>query len=88
MRERIEAAESEPLASMSPERRRSLYHDLSLRVEVGSDREPHISGLFPVRVGEYPMTLVQTPSERSYLYEPVSKKDTSRTWGGRGTTRA
>ena len=87
MRERIEATENN-LEDMTPEKRRSLYQDLRLRVEVSEDKRPLISGVFPTRVAGITGTLVQTPDQRGYLYEHVSKKDTSRTSAGRGTTRA
>jgi hypothetical protein len=80
MRERIEATENN-LENMTPERRRSLYQDLRLRVEVGEDKHPHISGVFPTRVAGFTGTLVRTPDQRGYLVtrEPVSSQDTSRT---------
>ena len=89
MRERIESTENN-LEDMTPEKRRELYQDLRLRVEVGDDKRPQISGLFPLRIGGVRGTLLRTPDQRGYLYEHehVIGQDTSRTWGGRGTTRA
>ena len=46
MRERIELAENN-LENMTPKKRRELYQDLYLRVEVGADKRPLITGLFP-----------------------------------------
>jgi chromosome segregation ATPase len=78
MRKRIEATENN-LEDMTPEKRRSLYQDLRLRVEVDEDKHPYISGLFPTRVAGITATLVRTPDQRGYLYEHVSNKETSYT---------
>jgi site-specific DNA recombinase len=76
--ERIEATENN-LEDKTPQERRELYQDLWLRVEVGEDKRPYISGIFPTRIGGITGTLLRTPDQRGYLYEhagEVSKKDT------------
>ena len=76
--ERIEATDNS-LEDMTPEKRHALYQDLRLRVEVGEDKRPYISGIFPTRIAGTPGTLLRTPDQRGYLYEhagEVSKKDT------------
>ena len=60
MRERIEANENN-LYDMTPEKRRGLYQDLHLRVDVGEDGRPYISGVFPTRVAGITGTFLRTP---------------------------
>jgi hypothetical protein len=74
--ERIEAT-ADNLEDITPEKRHELYQDLRLRVEVGEDKRPYISGIFP---------LGRTENGTHTLY--VSRLDTSPTWGGPGTTSA
>jgi hypothetical protein len=66
MRERIEAAENNLKDTIS-QQRRQLYQNLSLRVEVGEDMHPYISGVSPVRVAELADMLVRTPDQRGFL---------------------
>jgi hypothetical protein len=47
MRQRIESG-YDNLDDATPEKRRQVYEDLQLRVEVGADAEPHIGGIFPM----------------------------------------
>src|SRR3712207_3228323 len=85
MRERIEANENN-LHDGTPEKRHGLYQDLHLRVDVGEDGRPCISGVFPTRVAGITGTLLRTPEQRGYLYTQerlplaersyVRKKDT------------
>ena len=49
--ERIEASYGS-LDDASSEKRREVYEDLGLRVEVGLEKRPRISGFFPVGVME------------------------------------
>jgi len=49
-RERIEAGYG-GLDDATPEKRRQVYADLNLRVDVGRDQTPYISGWFPIRHG-------------------------------------
>jgi site-specific DNA recombinase len=77
--ERIETTEDN-LEDMTPEKRRDLYQDLHLRVEVGEDKRPYISGIFPTRVAGITGTLLRTPDQRGYLYEhagAVSERESS-----------
>jgi len=50
-RERIEAGYG-GLDDAMPEKRREVYEDLGLRVEVGADAVPHVFGRFPIHKGE------------------------------------
>lgn len=72
IREQIEGTEGN-LENMTPRERRELYQDLYLRVEVGQDKRPYISGIFPTRVAGVAGTLLRTPEQRGYLYtqEPL-----------------
>ena len=86
IRRRIEGGHYD-LKNMTPEKRRELYQDSRLRVEVGEDKCPYLSGILPVRVGGITGTLLRTPDQRGFLgtQEPlpltkpghVSKKVTS-----------
>jgi hypothetical protein len=67
LREQIEATENN-LEDMTPKKRRELYQDLSLRVDVGKDGHPYISGIFPTRVAGMAGTLLRTPAQRGHLY--------------------
>ena len=56
------------LSSKTPEERHEIYKDLNLRVDVGLDKVPRISGTFPVgRYGDRADTLVKTPDQRGYV---------------------
>jgi len=79
MRERIETTEVN-LDDMTPEKRRGLYQDLKLRVDVGEDGHPYISGVFPTRIAGITGTLLRTPEQRGHLYghrREFSKADAS-----------
>jgi len=72
IRRRIEGGHYD-LENMTPEKRRELYQDSRLRVEVGEDKCPHISGLFPLRVGVVRGTFWRTSEQRGHLLtrEPI-----------------
>jgi len=55
------------LDSKTPEERREIYKDLNLRVAVGLDKVPHISGVFPIRDGDLTGWNVRTPEGRGYV---------------------
>ncbi|CAA9348400.1 MAG: hypothetical protein AVDCRST_MAG93-6999 [uncultured Chloroflexia bacterium] len=56
------------LSSKTPEERHEIYRDLNLRVGVGLDKVPRISGTFPLgRYGDRAETLVKTPDQRGYI---------------------
>lgn len=74
LEERIEAGYDD-LDSKTPEGRREIYEDLNLRVAVGLDKIPRISGAFPVRIpGFRPGRMVRTPEGRGYFVEPPEKE--------------
>ena len=67
MRERIEAGYGD-LSDTTPEKRRQVYEDVGLRVEVGLEKIPRISGIFPVgRFGDEELTLVTTPDQSGHI---------------------
>ena len=74
MRRRIEATENH-LAEMTPEKRRELYEDLRLRVEVGADKSPSISGVFPIRIADTRCTLVHADPHTTYVVTPQPVSD-------------
>jgi len=77
MRERIEATENN-LEDMTPEKRRGLYQDLRIRVKVGGDKKPRISGFFPIGTIESDRnTAYVITSPEPLVAESISKKGTS-----------
>jgi hypothetical protein len=82
IRERIEGGHYD-LEDTTPEKRHALYQDFRLRVEVGEDKNPRISGVFPLRIGNGQGWLWKTP-ETAYVITggPVSTKDTPYARGG------
>lgn len=68
------------LEEATPEKRRELYQDLRLRVEVGEDKRSHISGVFPARIAGVTGTLLKTPDQRGYFF---SREDAGRKRGVR-----
>jgi site-specific DNA recombinase len=64
MRERIEGGHRD-VQDRSPQERRELYQDLRIRVEVGADARPRISGVFPMRSSDGRHTLYVRNHEAS-----------------------
>jgi hypothetical protein len=66
MRERIEAGYG-GLDDATLEKQREVYEDVRLRVEVGEDKVPHVTGWFPVEIGDTRATLRQIGDEHRIL---------------------
>jgi site-specific DNA recombinase len=66
MRERIEAGYG-GLDDATPKKQREVYEDVRLRVEVGEDKVPHITGWFPVQIGDTRYTLRQLAENHRVL---------------------
>ncbi len=86
-RQRIEAGYGD-LSDTTPEQRRQVYEDVGLRVEVGLEKVPRISGIFPVgRFGDEELTLAlgKHDSGRQTAYvisSEVGREKTSSRRGG------
>ena len=76
--ERILSSDGSLQDTLPGEERRKLYQDFMLKVWVGADAVPRISGILPARFGDISGTLWKTPEGRGYFIEPpVSTKKTS-----------
>lgn len=83
-RERLESGYG-GLDGATPEKRRRVYRDLRLRVEVGADGKPRIFGVFPLLdADDVSRSYLWKAGDHGYLVrQPVSRSEASLKRGGR-----